>query len=104
MLYCISYRVRIKNCEKDFLGGAGCPAQTTPLFVRDQPNAVAPAGERAMQENRRFEVASAPDDPLDAVEAERRRMARLLQASVIDPLNLLLAQTSAYEQTLGTHQ
>jgi DNA-binding CsgD family transcriptional regulator/signal transduction histidine kinase len=57
-----------------------------------------------MQENRHSEAAGIPNDPLDAVEAERRRMARLLQASVIDPLNLLLAQTSAYEQTLGTHQ
>src|SRR5262245_41717303 len=64
----------------------------------------APAGERAMHENRHSEAASARDDPLDAVEAERRRMARLLQASVINPLSLLLAQASAYEQTLGTHQ
>jgi DNA-binding NarL/FixJ family response regulator len=43
-------------------------------------------------------------EPNDAVEIERRRMARLIQAQVIDPLNLLLAQTSAYEQTLGAHQ
>jgi len=57
-----------------------------------------------MQENQRSESVGTPDDPLDAVEAERRRMARLLQTSVIDPLNLLLAQTSAYEQTLGAHQ
>jgi two-component system sensor histidine kinase UhpB len=57
-----------------------------------------------MQENRPSEAASAPNEPLDAVEAERRRLARLLQSSVIDPLNLLLAQASAYEQTLGAHQ
>jgi DNA-binding NarL/FixJ family response regulator len=57
-----------------------------------------------MPENRHIESANTPDDPLDAAEAERRRMARLLQTSVIDPLNLLLAQTSAYEQTLGAHQ
>jgi DNA-binding CsgD family transcriptional regulator/signal transduction histidine kinase len=57
-----------------------------------------------MQDNRHPEAASLPNDSLDAVEAERRRMARLLQASVIDPLSLLLAQASAYEQTLGTHQ
>jgi hypothetical protein len=41
---------------------------------------------------------------IDQIEAERRRMARLLQSSVIEPLNLLLAQTNAYEQTLGMHQ
>ena len=57
-----------------------------------------------MWENRHSEAASPLGDPLDAVEAERRRMARLLQTSVIDPLSLLLAQTSAYEQTLGAHQ
>jgi signal transduction histidine kinase/DNA-binding CsgD family transcriptional regulator len=57
-----------------------------------------------MQENRYSEAGSARDHPLDAVEAERRRMARLLQTNLIDPLNLLLAQTSAYEQTLGAHQ
>jgi two-component system, NarL family, sensor histidine kinase NreB len=56
-----------------------------------------------MQENRHSEAAAA-DDSLDAVEAERRRMARLLQSNLIDPLNLLLAQASAYEQTLGSHQ
>jgi DNA-binding CsgD family transcriptional regulator/glucose-6-phosphate-specific signal transduction histidine kinase len=41
---------------------------------------------------------------IDQIEAERRRMARLLQSGVIEPLNLLLAQTNAYEQTLGMHQ
>jgi len=40
----------------------------------------------------------------DAAEAERRRLARLLQSGVVEPLNLLLAQTNAYEQTLGAHQ
>jgi DNA-binding CsgD family transcriptional regulator len=55
-----------------------------------------------MQANRHSEATA--DDLLDAVEAERRRMAQLLQSNLIDPLNLLLAQTSAYEQTLGSHQ
>jgi DNA-binding NarL/FixJ family response regulator len=36
-----------------------------------------------------------------AVEAERRRLADLLQSSVIEPLNLLLAQANAYEQALS---
>jgi uncharacterized membrane protein YccC len=39
----------------------------------------------------------------DQIESERRRMAQLLQRSVIDSLNLLLAQTNAYEQTLSAH-
>jgi DNA-binding CsgD family transcriptional regulator/signal transduction histidine kinase len=34
------------------------------------------------------------------VEAERRRMAALLESSVVEPLNLLLSQASAYEQTM----
>jgi signal transduction histidine kinase len=39
----------------------------------------------------------------DAAEAERRRLAQLLQESIVEPLNLLLAQSNAYEQTLGAH-
>jgi len=35
-----------------------------------------------------------------AVEVERRRMAALLESSLVEPLNLLLAQASAYEQTM----
>ena len=40
----------------------------------------------------------------DQAEVERRRVARLLQSGVIEPINLLVAQTNAYEQTLGMHQ
>jgi signal transduction histidine kinase len=39
----------------------------------------------------------------DAAESERRRLAQLLQESIVAPLNLLLAQANAYEQTLGAH-
>jgi signal transduction histidine kinase len=39
----------------------------------------------------------------DAAEVERRRLAQLLQESIVEPLNLLLAQTNAYQQTLGAH-
>jgi signal transduction histidine kinase/DNA-binding CsgD family transcriptional regulator len=39
----------------------------------------------------------------DAAEAERRRLAQLLQESIVEPLNLLLSQSNAYEQTLGAH-
>lgn len=35
-----------------------------------------------------------------AVEAERRRLAGLLQSNIVEPLNLLLSQANAYEQTI----
>jgi signal transduction histidine kinase/DNA-binding CsgD family transcriptional regulator len=40
------------------------------------------------------------EDTVVAIEAERRRLARLLQSQVIEPLNLLLSQGNIYEQTL----
>ena len=41
------------------------------------------------------------EGPTAAVEAERRRLADMLHASVIEPLNLLLSQAGAFEQTLA---
>lgn len=38
-----------------------------------------------------------------AVEAERRRLALLLERQVTDPLHLLVAQANVYEQTLGSN-
>jgi DNA-binding CsgD family transcriptional regulator/signal transduction histidine kinase len=38
-----------------------------------------------------------------AVEAERRRLAGLLQSNIVEPLNLLLSQANAYEQTIGAN-
>ena len=46
---------------------------------------------------------AALEDTAIAVEAERRRLAHLLQSSVVEPLNLLLSQASVYEQTLGAN-
>ncbi len=46
-------------------------------------------------------VYAAQQDTVLAVEAERRRLAGLLQGAVIEQLQLLLAQAHAYEQTLG---
>jgi DNA-binding CsgD family transcriptional regulator len=40
----------------------------------------------------------------DAIETERRRLAKLLENQVIGPLNLLLAQTAVYEQSLAGNQ
>jgi serine/threonine protein kinase/DNA-binding CsgD family transcriptional regulator len=48
-------------------------------------------------------VYAAFEDTVAAVEAERRRLAGLLQSSVVEPLNLLLAQANTYEQTLGAN-
>jgi DNA-binding CsgD family transcriptional regulator len=42
-------------------------------------------------------------DVVTAVEAERQRLATLLTGDVIEPLNLLLAQATAYEQTLAAN-
>ncbi|MCB9453119.1 MAG: hypothetical protein H6672_16930 [Anaerolineaceae bacterium] len=45
-----------------------------------------------------------PGDDLTALlEAERRRLADLLESDIIAPLKLLLAQASAYEQTMGAN-
>jgi signal transduction histidine kinase len=43
------------------------------------------------------------EDTAAAVESERRRLARLLQNQVIEPLHLLLSQTNTYEQMLGAN-
>jgi len=48
-------------------------------------------------------VYAALEDTASAVEAERRHLAERLQRDVIDSLNLLLSQASAYEQTLGAN-
>src|SRR6185369_2606287 len=57
-------------------------------------------------ENSDFETAdiqhfAALEDTASAIEAERRRLAGMLQGHIIEPLNLLLAQAHVYEQTLG---
>jgi serine/threonine protein kinase/DNA-binding NarL/FixJ family response regulator len=43
------------------------------------------------------------EDTAAAIEDERHRQARLLQQSVLEPLQLLLAQANTFEQTLGTN-
>jgi len=48
-------------------------------------------------------VYAALEDTTAAVEAERRRLAALLQTQVVEPLNLLLSQAGVYEQTLGAN-
>jgi signal transduction histidine kinase/DNA-binding CsgD family transcriptional regulator len=48
-------------------------------------------------------VYAALEDTSAAVEAERRRLAALLQGNIIDPLNLLLSQANAYAQSLGAN-
>jgi serine/threonine protein kinase/DNA-binding CsgD family transcriptional regulator len=46
---------------------------------------------------------AALDDTVEAIEAERRRLAQLLQTEVVASLDLLLAQINAYEQLLGAN-
>ncbi len=46
-------------------------------------------------------MTAALEDTAVAVESERRRLAELLQESIIEPLNLLLSQANIYEQTMG---
>ena len=46
---------------------------------------------------------AAQEDTTIAVETERRRLAHLLQDNVVEPLNLLLSQANAYEQSLGAN-
>ena len=46
---------------------------------------------------------AAREESASAVEAERRRLAGLLQTRLVEPLNLLLAQANAYEQTLSAN-
>jgi DNA-binding CsgD family transcriptional regulator/signal transduction histidine kinase len=50
----------------------------------------------------RHDASSRLHEVTEAVEAERRRLARLLEETVIGQLNLLLAQANAYELTLGS--
>ncbi|MCP4426989.1 MAG: protein kinase [Chloroflexi bacterium] len=46
-------------------------------------------------------MTAALEDTAVAVESERRRLAGLLQESVVEPLHLLLSQANVYEQTMG---
>jgi serine/threonine protein kinase/DNA-binding NarL/FixJ family response regulator len=48
-------------------------------------------------------VYAAQEDTTAALEAERCRLAGLLHSNVVEPLNLLLSQANAYEQTLGAN-
>jgi len=44
-----------------------------------------------------------PGDATAAVEAERRRIAALLDGRIVEPLGLLLSQAHAYEQTMSAN-
>jgi DNA-binding CsgD family transcriptional regulator/signal transduction histidine kinase len=46
---------------------------------------------------------AAQESAADALEAERRRLAAQMEEAIISPLNLLLAQAAAYEQTFGSN-
>jgi signal transduction histidine kinase len=78
---------------------------TEPLIADEEtllalPEDTETAAPQQMQE---LLVYAAFEDTVAAVEAERRRLAGLLQGNVIEPLNLLLSQANSYEQTLGAN-
>ncbi|MBN1285679.1 MAG: protein kinase [Anaerolineae bacterium] len=91
-------------------------AEETLAALPGAPAAGLPAGSTLPEQLTRRPAVSAPEpaegsalaryaaleDAAAAVEAERRRLAALLESSVIDSLNLLLSQAGIYEQTL-TH-
>lgn len=47
---------------------------------------------------------AAQEDTVEALEAERRNLARLLQELVINPLNLMLSQANTYEMSINHPQ
>lgn len=49
-------------------------------------------------------IYAAQEDTAEAIEAERRNLARALQETVISQLNLMLSQANAYEQTIAHPQ
>lgn len=76
------------------------PAQRYPsaqAALADLPEEAAPLAASPQAER------SAAAALSSGLESERQRLARLLQARVVDPLNLLLAQTGTFEQTLSGH-
>ena len=56
------------------------------------------AEDRAINNN--LLMYAAMEDTTTALEGERRRLAQMLEKQIIESLNLLLAQSNAYEQTL----
>lgn len=70
----------------------------------DRPAADTQAGRAdadALGQTRAWLIRAAQEETAAAVEAERRRLAALLETNVVEPLNLLLAQAAAYEQSLA---
>jgi serine/threonine protein kinase len=78
--------------------------RVTPDEMDEEPLLALPPGKDATPDlAAELLVYAALEDTSAAVEAERRRLADLLQGNVIDPLNLLLSQANAYAQSLGTN-
>ncbi len=91
---------------------AALPDQTPIAPAKDKPIPKPPAAGSLVERITRQStatIAPSPDllmtaaleDTATAVESERRRLAGLLQESVIEPLNLLLSQANIYDQTMG---
>jgi serine/threonine protein kinase/DNA-binding CsgD family transcriptional regulator len=84
------------------------PPQPTPAasslverIVRASSTAVSPPTTADSLPN--LLMAAALEDTAVALESERRRLASLLQESIIEPLTFLLSQANVYEQTMAAN-
>lgn len=82
------------------------PPQEPPTVLADEETLLAlpeTVEAETLEQTQALLVYAAQEDTVAAVEAERRRLAALLQSNVIEPLNLLLSQANAYEQSLSAN-
>jgi serine/threonine protein kinase/DNA-binding CsgD family transcriptional regulator len=75
----------------------------TPEAADDAPLLMLPTEPIATRLTQELLLYVASEDLATVIEAERKRLANLLQNQLADPLNLLLSQANAYEQSLGAH-
>jgi signal transduction histidine kinase len=78
-------------------------AHRTPETPDEEMLLALPPGAGAAPLQQELLLYAALEDTTAAVEAERKRLAGLLQVRVIESLNLLLSQANVYEQTLGAN-
>jgi serine/threonine protein kinase/DNA-binding CsgD family transcriptional regulator len=79
-------------------------AHRTPETPDEEMLLALPPGAGAAPLQQELLLYAALEDTTAAVEAERKRLAGLLQVRVIESLSLLLSQANVYEQTLGANQ
>jgi DNA-binding CsgD family transcriptional regulator len=79
--------------------GQRFPGAAAALAALEDLRRVSPA-EQAASDSQIITLDGAASRAVSAVEADRRQLAAQVQAQIIDPLKLLLAQAAAFEQTL----